>query len=71
MGIKASVALASIDKMTSGIQATANQLLEQVVRDNQELAQKKPNLQATLAGETRCLRTIVSIVIDEMCKQLS
>lgn len=71
MGIKASAALASIDKMTSGIQATANQLLEQVVRDNQELAQKKPNLQATLAGETRCLRTIASIVIGEMCKQLS
>jgi serine/threonine-protein kinase HipA len=71
MGIKASAALASIDKITSGIQSTANQLLEQVVRDNQTLAQKKPELQATLAGETRCLRAIVNIVIGEMSKQLA
>lgn len=71
MGLKASVALASIDKMASGIQATANQLLEQVILENQTLAQDQPELQATLGGETRCLRTIINIVINEMSKQLS
>lgn len=71
MGLKASVASAAIDRMTSRIQVTANQLLEQVIRDNQALAQQKPELRATLGGETRCLRAIVSIVISEMSKQLS
>ncbi|WP_439888273.1 HipA domain-containing protein [Pseudomonas sp. MBLB4123] len=71
MGLKARVAQASIDKMTSGIQIAAAQLLEQVILDNQKLSQEKPALQATLAGETRCLRAIVSIVIGEMSKQLA
>lgn len=71
MGLKASAALASIDKMISGIQLAANQLLKQVIRDNQTLAQKEPKLLASLGSEVRCLRTIVSIVISEMSKQLS
>jgi serine/threonine-protein kinase HipA len=44
MELKAGAALKSIDKMTSGIHIAAAQLLEPIIRDNQELARKAPEL---------------------------
>ena len=52
------------------VSTQAKQLLAEVGQENSLLAAKRPALKATLAGEMRLLRAIVSIVIAEMTRQL-
>lgn len=56
--------------MLSQIVAKAQGLYEEVALQNVQLAQKRPELAATFAGEERCLRAIIHNVINPMAHQL-
>ncbi|MDC7717599.1 HipA domain-containing protein [Vogesella sp. DC21W] len=49
----------------------AEALYAEVEADNARLLQARPELAATLAGEARCLRTLLHTVIREMAQQLA
>ncbi len=49
----------------------AEALYAEVEADNARLLQARPELAATLAGEARCLRTLLQTVIKEMAQQLA
>ena len=49
----------------------AEALYAEVEADNTRLLQVRPELAATLAGEARCLRTLLHTVIKEMAQQLA
>lgn len=49
----------------------AEALYAEVETDNARLLQARPELAATLAGEARCLRTLLHTVIKEMAQQLA
>lgn len=49
----------------------AEALYAEVEADNARLLQVRPELAATLAGEARCLRTLLHTVIKEMAQQLA
>lgn len=59
MGIKPTTARDNIQK-----------LLDEVMQQNEQLLQDRPELRATLAGEVRLLRSINAIIINEMTTQL-
>jgi serine/threonine-protein kinase HipA len=71
MGIKPATALTTLQKMIDSVRVHAPELLQIVEQENQALAQMKPEIRATLAGEMRLLRAIVSIVIGDMTRQLT
>lgn len=71
MGIKPATARDTIRKMIDSVRAEAPKLLEDVLEENQKIVQTKPKVAVFLAGETRLLRTINSIIIREMSAQLS
>lgn len=71
MGIKPATAKATVQKMIDAVRVHASELLQIVEQENQALAQMKPEIRATLAGEMRLLRAIVSIVIGDMTRQLT
>lgn len=71
LGIKPATAQSQLDKLRQSVMQAALALQQQVEQENRDLAQHRPELRATLAGEQRCLRAIVSIVIAEMGSQLA
>ena len=70
MGIKPGTARTAITRLVSKVSTQAKQLLAEVAQENSVLTAQRPTLKATLAGEMRLLRAIVSIVIAEMTRQL-
>lgn len=70
MGIKPGTARKAISRLVTHVSTQAKQLLAEVGQENSLLAAQRPALKATLAGEMRLLRAIVSIVIAEMTRQL-
>ncbi|MFV0457118.1 MAG: HipA domain-containing protein [Pseudomonas sp.] len=71
MGIKPATAKATIRKMVDAVRVHAQGLLQITEQENQALGEMNPEIRATLAGELRLLRAIVSIVITEMSRQLT
>lgn len=49
----------------------AETLYTEVNAENVQIAHTHTELSATMAGESRCLRAILHIVIKEMAKQLA
>ncbi len=49
----------------------AEALYAEVEAENTQIAHARPQLSATTAGESRCLRTILHTVIKEMAKQIA
>ena len=49
----------------------AEKLYAEVEGENARIAQARPDLSATLAGESRCLRAIVHTVLKEMTRQIA
>ena len=43
----------------------------EVEADNAQIASARPELSATMAGESRCLRAILHTVLKEMAKQIA
>lgn len=70
LGLQLTTAKRVLDKMLLQIVAKAQELYEEVALQNVQLAQKRPELAATLAGEERCLRAIIHNVINPMAHQL-
>lgn len=71
MGIKPTTARDNIRKLVDSVRIEAPKLLEEVIQQNAELLEDRPELKATLGGEIRLLRSINAIVISEMTTQLS
>ncbi|MNP02999.1 hypothetical protein D3C76_948660 [compost metagenome] len=71
MGIKPATARTTIAKLVAAVRDQAQALLLEVEQENAALAESNPEIRATLAGEMRLLRAIVSIVIVEMTEQFS
>lgn len=70
LGIARSTAERLLAEQRDRISGQAEALLAQVEQENNEWLVARPELAATLAGELRCLRTIVHGVIREMAKRL-
>lgn len=60
-----------LENLRSRAVQQAEALYAEVEADNARLLQARPELAATLAGEARCLRTLLHTVIREMAQQLA
>lgn len=60
-----------LERLRSRIVQEAEALYAEVEAENAQIANARPNLSATMAGESRCLRAILHTVIKEMAKQVS
>ncbi len=69
--LKYATAKRLIDAQALRIHELAADLYTEMEEENRSLIRSKPELAATLAGESRCLRTIVHGVIKEMATRLS
>ena len=59
-----------LDDLRGRIVQTAEALYAEVEAENAGLVAQRPELAATLAGESRCLRAIVHVVIKDMAAKL-
>jgi len=60
-----------LENLRQRVVQQAEALYAEVEADNARLLQARPELAATLAGEARCLRTLLHTVIKEMAQQLA
>ena len=70
LGIRAAQATRLLDTQRQRVVVQALQLLGDVEAANEQLLLQRPELAPTLAGEGRCLRGIVHVVIREMAARL-
>ncbi|TBW32527.1 type II toxin-antitoxin system HipA family toxin [Azotobacter chroococcum] len=70
MQIKPGTVVRLLDSLRDKIVGEAQALYAQVERENAELIAQRPELAATLAGELRCLRSILHVVIAEQVARL-
>ena len=59
-----------LDNLRGRIVQAAEALYAEVEAENAGLVAQRPELAATLAGESRCLRAIVHVVIKDMAAKL-
>ncbi|WP_018151412.1 HipA domain-containing protein [Leeia oryzae] len=60
-----------LENLRSRIVQEADVLYTEVETENARIAQMHPELSATMAGESRCIRAIVHSVIKEMVRQMA
>ncbi|OIQ76487.1 hypothetical protein GALL_418310 [mine drainage metagenome] len=60
-----------LENLRSRAVQEAEALYAEVEDENAKIAHARPELSATMAGESRCLRTILHTVIKEMTKQIA
>lgn len=60
-----------LENLCSRIVQEAEDLYSEVEIENAQIANERPHLSATMAGESRCLRTIVHNIIKEMVLQIA
>jgi serine/threonine-protein kinase HipA len=60
-----------LENLRSRIVQETEALYAEVETENTQIAHAHPELSATMAGESRCLRTILHTVIKEMVKQIA
>ena len=60
-----------LENLRSRIAREAEALYAEVEMENAQIAHARPELSATMAGESRCLRAILHHVIKEMVKQVA
>jgi len=71
LGLAQATADRLLENLRSRIVSTTETLYADVEFENAALLQHNPELAATFAGELRCLRTILHVVIKEMADKLS
>ena len=71
MRIKPATVARLLDSLKGKIAGEARALYAQVERENASLSAQRPELAATFAGELRCLRAILHVVIAEQVARLS
>ena len=60
-----------LENLRSRAVQEAEALYAEVETENAQIAHARPELSATMAGESRCLRTILHTVIKEMTRQIA
>ena len=60
-----------MENLRSRIAKEAEALYAEVEAENARISNERPNLSATMAGESRCLRTVLHTVIKETTKQIA
>lgn len=60
-----------LENLRSRAVQEAEALYAEVETENARIAQARPDLLATMAGESRCLRTILHTILKEMAKQIA
>jgi serine/threonine-protein kinase HipA len=60
-----------LDNLRNRAVQEANTLYAEVEAENTQIAQARPYLSATMAGESRCLRVILHTILKEMARQLA
>lgn len=70
LGIAEETANRLLNAQVGRIEIAARELLSSIEADNAKLAVARGELAATFAGETRCLRAIIEIVIRELVAKL-
>lgn len=60
-----------LENLRSRAVPEAEALYAEVEAENAQIAHARPELPATMAGESRCLRAILHTVLKEMTKQLA
>lgn len=68
--ISKGTAIRLIDNLCNRIESESLTLYTEIQNDNGNIIQTRPELSATMAGESRCLRTILHVVIKEMVQKL-
>jgi len=71
LSIAQSTAERLLNNLSGRIVSETESLYAEVESENAALIQQRPELAATLAGESRCLRAIHYAVIKEMAGKLS
>jgi serine/threonine-protein kinase HipA len=71
LNIAKGTALRLLENLRSRAMREAEALYAEVESENDEVACERPELSATLAGETRCLRAILHIILKEMTEQIA
>ncbi len=59
-----------LENLRRRVAPEAQALYAEVAAENASISNERPNLSATMAGESRCLRTIVHTIINEMAERL-
>jgi serine/threonine-protein kinase HipA len=70
LGLSTEVAQRLLDTQVKRIEKAARAILAEVEAENVEMLKTRPELAATFAGETRCLRAIIEVVVREMARRL-
>ncbi len=70
LNISKSTAIRLIDNLCNRIENESLRLYTETQNDNNNIILNRPELSATFAGESRCLRTILHVVIKEMVQRL-
>ncbi len=71
MQISKTTALQRLENLRSRIVHQAKELFNEVSLENEHIVRERPELAATMAGELRCLNTIIYTVIQEMQAQIA
>ncbi|MBO1114745.1 HipA domain-containing protein [Bordetella petrii] len=69
LNIANSTANRLLQSLTSRVIPEAEMLYEEIEAENAQILDARPDLAATMAGESRCLRTIIHSVIKEMARK--
>lgn len=64
-------ALRLLENLRSRAVQAAQALYAEIEAENANIASARPELSATMAGESRCLRAILHTVLKEMTKQIA
>ena len=70
LGLSAEVSQRLLDAQVRRIEKAARAILTEVGTENVEMLKTRPELAPTFAGETRCLRAIIEVVVREMAGRL-
>jgi serine/threonine-protein kinase HipA len=71
MGLVTSTAERLLTHQTDRVLEHAESLLKEVEEENRALSQDRPELGTALAGEVRCLRAVIRVVIRDVAAKLS
>lgn len=70
LGLSQEVAVRLLNAQVGRIEQVARSLLAEIEAENTQMLETRPQLAATFAGELRCLRTVLEVVIGGMAAQL-
>lgn len=70
LGLGKEVAVRLLHAQAGRIEKAAHSLLAEIETENAQMLETRPQLAATFAGESRCLRAVIEVVIKSMAAQL-